>query len=103
MYNRPHLFKGVIGVDISEALQEGVTVTSEDEEDKTIYHAVVNHEEQYSIWPAQKPMPVGWQKAGKTGRKAEVLNYIETAWTDMRPLSVRNQMEALKGNRNAKG
>jgi len=24
----------------------------EDKEDKTIYKVVVNHEEQYSIWPA---------------------------------------------------
>ncbi|WP_394849411.1 MbtH family NRPS accessory protein [Pendulispora brunnea] len=63
------------------------------EEDKTIYHAVMNHEEQYSIWPAHKPMPAGWREAGKTGLKSECLAFIEEVWTDMRPLSLRRKME----------
>ncbi len=62
-------------------------------EDEIIYHAVVNHEEQYSIWPAHQPIPAGWRKAGKTGPKAECLAYIETVWTDMRPLSLRRNMD----------
>jgi MbtH protein len=63
-------------------------------EDTRTYKAVVNHEEQYSIWPADKPNPLGWRDAGKTGTKDECLDYIEQVWTDMRPLSVRQQMEA---------
>jgi MbtH protein len=63
------------------------------DQDSTIYHAVVNHEEQYSIWPAHKPMPAGWREAGKTGSKAEVLAFIEQVWTDMRPLAVRREMD----------
>jgi len=62
-------------------------------EDKTIYKAVVNHEEQYSIWPSYKPNPLGWNDAGKTGTKAEVLAFIKEIWTDMRPLSLRKKME----------
>ena len=62
-------------------------------EDKTIYKAVVNHEEQYSIWPAHKANPLGWKDAGKTGLKPEVLAYIKEVWTDMRPLSLRKKME----------
>lgn len=62
-------------------------------EDKTIYKAVVNHEEQYSIWPAHRELPLGWRDAGKTGTKAECLEYIGQVWTDMRPLSLRNKME----------
>jgi MbtH protein len=62
-------------------------------EDKTIYRAVVNHEEQYSIWPAYKENPLGWNDAGKTGTKSEVLAYIKEVWTDMRPLSLRKKME----------
>lgn len=66
----------------------------EDEsEDKTIYKAVVNHEEQYSIWPAHRDNPLGWRDAGKTGLKPEVLAYIKDVWTDMRPLSLRKKME----------
>lgn len=66
-----------------------------DEEDKTVYKVVLNHEEQYSIWPADRQNPAGWRDAGKTGLKAECLAYIKEVWTDMRPLSLRKKMEAL--------
>jgi MbtH protein len=64
-------------------------VSHTDTEDKTIYKVVVNHEEQYSIWPSYKPVPAGWREAGKEGLKAECLGYVEQVWTDMRPLSLR--------------
>ena len=71
---------------------------SEDQtEDNTIYTVVVNHEEQYSIWPADRELPLGWQAVGKTGTKAECLAYIEQVWTDMRPLSLRKKMEEAGG------
>ncbi len=65
---------------------------SEDEIDTTIYHVVVNHEEQYSIWPDYKDIPGGWSAVGKTGSKDECLAYIKEVWTDMRPLSLRKLM-----------
>jgi MbtH protein len=71
----------------------GVTMSSEDREDNTIYKVVVNHEEQYSIWPADRENALGWNDAGKTGTKAECLAYIQEVWTDMRPLSLRKKME----------
>jgi MbtH protein len=58
-----------------------------------VYKVVVNHEEQYSIWFAHRPIPAGWREAGKSGSKEECLEYIEHVWTDMRPLSVRNRMQ----------
>ncbi len=67
---------------------------SNDTEDTTTYHVVVNGEEQYSIWPAYKALPAGWREAGKTGLKPECLEYIKTVWTDMRPLSLRRQMDS---------
>ncbi len=65
----------------------------EEEEDTIVYKVVVNHEEQYSIWPADRENPLGWQDAGKSGAKAECLAYIKEVWTDMRPLSLRKRME----------
>ena len=65
-----------------------------DREDATIYTVVVNDEEQYSIWPADRPMPLGWKDAGKTGPKAECLAFVENVWTDMRPRSLREKMAA---------
>jgi len=56
------------------------------------FEVVVNHEEQYSIWPADRELPAGWNKVGKQGRKAECLSYINEVWTDMRPLSLRKNM-----------
>ncbi|YAF98098.1 MAG: MbtH family protein [Nodularia sp. CChRGM 3473] len=64
-----------------------------DKEDTTIYKVVVNHEEQYSIWPAERENALGWRDAGKSGLKAECLEYIKQVWTDMRPLSLRKKME----------
>jgi MbtH protein len=64
-----------------------------DREDTTIYNVVVNHEEQYSIWPADRENPAGWRDAGKQGTKAECLAYVDEVWTDMRPLSLRRRME----------
>jgi MbtH protein len=61
----------------------------EEPEDTTIYRVVVNHEEQYSIWPADREIPAGWRDAGKTGLKSECLNYIKETWTDMTPASLR--------------
>ena len=64
----------------------------EERDDTTIYKVVINHEEQYSIWPAERENALGWNDAGKTGSRAECLTYINEVWTDMRPLSLRVQM-----------
>lgn len=63
------------------------------DDDSTRYQVVVNHEEQYSIWPADRALPLGWQAEGFSGSKAECLAHIEAVWTDMRPLSLRRRME----------
>ncbi|MBO3458671.1 MbtH family NRPS accessory protein [Aetokthonos hydrillicola Thurmond2011] len=64
-----------------------------EQENDTIYLVVVNHEEQYSIWPKwKKQIPTGWKSVGKEGLKEECLTYIEDVWKDMRPLSLRKAM-----------
>ena len=72
---------------------------SAEQEDTATYKVVVNHEEQYSLWPVDRENPPGWQDAGKSGLKAECLAYIQEVWTDMRPLSLRRQMEEAARNR----
>jgi MbtH protein len=74
-------------------LQQGGTRSAEEDDDKTVYKVVINHEEQYSIWLAERPSPLGWRDAGKIGTKSECLEYIGKVWTDMRPLSLKKQME----------
>ncbi len=55
------------------------------------YRVVVNDEEQYSIWPLRKALPLGWRDEGKTGTKDECLDHIALVWTDMRPASLRRE------------
>ena len=64
-----------------------------DEVDTRTYRVVINHEEQYSIWPSEREIPGGWTDVGKSGMKPECLEYIQKVWTDMRPLSLRRKME----------
>jgi MbtH protein len=63
-----------------------------DDEDNRVYRVVINDEEQYSIWVADREIPAGWRAVDKEGPKAECLAYIDENWTDMRPLSLRRAM-----------
>jgi MbtH protein len=56
----------------------------EEREDTRIYKVVVNQEDQYSIWPADRENALGWKDADKSGTKKECLAYIEEVWTDKR-------------------
>ncbi len=53
------------------------------------YKVVINHEEQYALWPSQLANPAGWRDAGKSGSKEECLAYVKMTWTDLTPLSLR--------------
>lgn len=73
-----------------ETSKQGESMTTDN--DTREYIAVINHEEQYSIWPADREIPLGWRGAGKQGSKQQCLDFIEEVWTDMRPLSLKKQM-----------
>jgi MbtH protein len=66
-------------------------------EDTTIYKIVVNHEQQYSIWPADRENALGWKDYGFSGTKEECLARIKEIWTDMRPKSLRDQGDTSGG------
>ncbi|OLF09653.1 MbtH family protein [Actinophytocola xinjiangensis] len=67
---------------------------SDDSEKNIRYTVVINDEEQYSIWPAHRSAPAGWREVGVAGTKEECLDHIESVWTDMRPRSLRERMDA---------
>lgn len=67
-------------------------MSNQDVQAVALFDVVLNDEEQYSIWPVEKEIPLGWKKAGKQGPKEACLEYIKEVWTDMRPLSLRKQM-----------
>jgi uncharacterized protein YbdZ (MbtH family) len=70
----------------------------DDEDDSRTYKVVINHEEQYSIWPHDRDNPLGWRDEGMVGKRKECLDHIDQVWTDMRPLSLRIQMEEMQRN-----
>lgn len=65
-------------------------------DDNRTYRVVINHEEQYSIWFADREIPTGWRATGFEGVKPDCLSHIDEVWTDMRPLSLRERMAAAQ-------
>jgi MbtH protein len=63
-------------------------------DDDMRYQVLVNDEEQYSLWPATHDVPPGWRSVGKEGSKQDCMSYVDEVWTDMRPRSLREQMDA---------
>ncbi|THA25974.1 MbtH family protein [Streptomyces sp. RKND-216] len=59
-----------------------------------LYDVVINDEEQYSIWEADRELPAGWHREGTRGTREECLEHIDRVWTDIRPRSVRMRQEA---------
>lgn len=59
------------------------------EDESVCYSVVMNDEEQYSIWPSGRELPLGWRAVGVEGNEEDCLRHIERVWTDMRPLSLR--------------
>ena len=53
------------------------------------FRVLLNDEEQYSVWPADKEIPAGWREAGVDGTREECLAHIASIWTDITPKSVR--------------
>jgi MbtH protein len=67
-----------------------ITMANPFEDPDASYRVLVNHEGQYSLWPASQPTPNGWSVAHDTDSRVSCLEYIEKNWTDMRPLSLIN-------------
>lgn len=65
----------------------------EHEDSNARFQVVRNDEEQYSIWPAERALPLGWHPDGFAGDKSSCLDHINTVWVDMRPASLRRQMD----------
>jgi len=66
------------------------------DEYQEMYLVLINNEEQHSVWPSYKPIPEGWKQVFGEDIKERCLEYVEEHWTDMRPLSLRKQIEQLQ-------
>lgn len=65
-------------------------MTNPFEDDEAQYLVLVNNETQYSIWPASTAIPEGWNSVRPPDTRQSCLDYVENAWTDMRPRTLRS-------------
>jgi len=80
-----------------------INTPKNDAEEIVELHLVLkNCEEQYSLWPDYKEVPIAWKKVFGPMPKEDCLKYVQENWTDMRPLSLRKQMEEIEGKEQAK-
>ncbi|MEU5811997.1 MbtH family protein [Streptomyces sp. NPDC047718] len=66
-----------------------------DDQDGT-FLVLVNDENQHSLWPQFADVPEGWTVAHGPDAKAACLEYVEQAWTDMRPKSLADAMNTQR-------
>lgn len=60
-----------------------------------LHQVLVNDEEQYSLWPADKEIPLGWKHSFGPDKKEACLAFVNKVWTDMRPKSLRDEMDKI--------
>lgn len=64
------------------------------EDNDATYLVLVNDENQHSLWPATLDVPAGWTVAHPEDSRQTCLDHIERTWTDMRPQSLIDAMNA---------
>lgn len=64
-----------------------------DDEDGRFY-VLANDEDQHSLWPTFATVPDGWRIVFGEESRQECLKYVEENWTDIRPKSLREAMDA---------
>lgn len=69
------------------------------DDDAISYRVLINHEEQYALWPAHKDVPEGWRQVGSVGSRQACLDYVGEVWKDLTPLSARRGRKDLAGGR----
>ncbi|MFJ6983748.1 MULTISPECIES: MbtH family protein [unclassified Streptomyces] len=69
-------------------------MTNPFEDPEGVYLVLVNDENQHSLWPDFVAVPSGWRAVHGPDSRPSCLEYVETHWTDMRPRSLAEAMEA---------
>lgn len=67
------------------------------DDENGLFYVLANDEEQHSLWPAFADVPPGWRIVFNENSRAACLDYVEENWTDMRPKSLRDAMDADGG------
>jgi MbtH protein len=84
-------------VEITESLNWNFVEKAAMSHTDEMYLALVNDEGQYSIWAESVPVPAGWTAQDVPMTRDGCLEFIERAWSDMRPKSLRTSMSSNRG------
>lgn len=68
-------------------------MTNPFDDENGMFFVLTNDEEQHSLWPSFVDVPAGWTIAHGVESRQSCLDYIEQHWADMRPKSLRRQMD----------
>jgi MbtH protein len=66
------------------------------DDENASFLVLVNDENQHSLWPAFAEVPDGWKAVFGDDTRAACIAYIEKNWTDMRPKSLADRMDAVQ-------
>ncbi|MDH6222570.1 MbtH family protein [Streptomyces pseudovenezuelae] len=66
------------------------------DDENASFLVLVNDENQHSLWPAFAEVPDGWKAVFGEDTRAACISYIEENWTDMRPKSLADRMDAAQ-------
>ncbi|MFD3373436.1 MULTISPECIES: MbtH family protein [unclassified Streptomyces] len=69
-------------------------MTNPFEDEDANYLVLKNEEGQFSLWPTFVDVPNGWESVFGEAARQECLDFIEKTWTDMRPKSLIDAMNA---------
>ncbi|PVE08990.1 MbtH family protein [Streptomyces scopuliridis] len=62
------------------------------------YLVLVNDEGQHSLWPSFAEIPAGWTTVLGPDARQACLDHINENWTDMRPKSLIDAMDAASAS-----
>jgi MbtH protein len=71
-------------------------MTNPFEDEDGEFEVLVNDENQHSLWPVFVNVPDGWRIVHPADSRQNCLDYIEQHWTDMRPQSLIDHMDAAR-------
>ncbi|MEV5718931.1 MbtH family protein [Amycolatopsis mediterranei] len=69
-------------------------MTNPFEDPSGTYLVLVNAENQHSLWPEPIDVPAGWTVTFGPASRQSCLDHVEANWTDMRPKSLADAMDA---------
>ncbi|ADJ46796.1 MbtH protein [Amycolatopsis mediterranei S699] len=69
-------------------------MTNPFEDPSGTYLVLVNAENQHSLWPEPNDVPPGWTVTFGPAARQSCLDHVEANWTDMRPKSLADAMDA---------